>query len=193
MRIIGRENQTSGASQVAQWERTHLPMQEIKEMQVWSLGWEDPLEKRMASHSSILAWEISWTEELDGVTRHGVVKNWTWLSKWACTHNHGGSWDIAVTRPLSDWDFWEPIPRITVNLALCLIQSLNTFSVSLIFRAPTGYGSRSIWVQTPLRMLLKTGEFLAKKKFKYLHRYLKELHLILVFFLSLRLIIPNLR
>ena len=34
MRIIGRENQTSGASQVAQWERTHLPMQEIKEMQV---------------------------------------------------------------------------------------------------------------------------------------------------------------
>ena len=42
-----------------------------------SLGWEDPLEKRMASHSSILAWEISWTKELDGVTRHGVVKSWT--------------------------------------------------------------------------------------------------------------------
>ena len=41
MRIIGRENQTSGASQVAQRERTHLPMQE---MQVQSLGWEDPLE-----------------------------------------------------------------------------------------------------------------------------------------------------
>ena len=34
MRIIGRENQTSGASQVTQWERTHLSMQEIKEMQV---------------------------------------------------------------------------------------------------------------------------------------------------------------
>ena len=29
------------------------------------LGWEDPLEKEMATHSSILAWEISWTEELD--------------------------------------------------------------------------------------------------------------------------------
>ena len=136
----------------------------------------------MASHSSILASEISWTEELDGVTRHGVVKSWTWLSKCSCTHNHGGSWDIALTRPLSDWDFWEPIPRITVNLALGLMQSLNTFSTSLIFRAPTGYGSWSIWVQTPLRMLLKTGEFLAKQKFKYLHRYLKELHLILVFF-----------
>ena len=72
MRIIGRENQTSGASQVAQRERTHLLMQE---MQVLSLGWEDPLKKRMASHSSILVWEISWTEELDGATLHGVVKN----------------------------------------------------------------------------------------------------------------------
>ena len=32
-------------------------------MQVRSLGWEDTLEKRMAIHSSILAWEIPWTEE----------------------------------------------------------------------------------------------------------------------------------
>ena len=31
--------------------------------QVRSLGWEDPLEKEMATHSSILAWEIPWTEE----------------------------------------------------------------------------------------------------------------------------------
>ena len=30
---------------------------------VWSLGWEDPLEEEMATHSSILAWEIQWTEE----------------------------------------------------------------------------------------------------------------------------------
>ena len=34
-----------------------------QEMQVWSLGQEDPLEKEMATHSSILAWEIPWTEE----------------------------------------------------------------------------------------------------------------------------------
>ena len=32
-------------------------------MQVRSLGWEDPLEKEMATHSSILAWRIPWTEE----------------------------------------------------------------------------------------------------------------------------------
>ena len=38
-----------------------------QEMQVQSLVQEDPLEKEMATHSSILAWEISWTEELGGL------------------------------------------------------------------------------------------------------------------------------
>ena len=38
-------------------------MQETQEMQVLSLGREDPLEKEMATHSNILAWEIPWTEE----------------------------------------------------------------------------------------------------------------------------------
>ena len=35
----------------------------MQEIHVWSLGWEDPLKKEMATHSSVLAWEISWTEE----------------------------------------------------------------------------------------------------------------------------------
>ena len=38
-------------------------MQELQEMWVWPLGWEDPLEEDMATHSSILAWRIPWTEE----------------------------------------------------------------------------------------------------------------------------------
>ena len=38
-------------------------MQETQEMQVQSLGREDPLEEEMAAHSSILAWKIPWTEE----------------------------------------------------------------------------------------------------------------------------------
>ena len=40
-----------------------LEIQETKETQVQSLGWEDPLEKEMATHCSILAQEIPWTEE----------------------------------------------------------------------------------------------------------------------------------
>ena len=35
----------------------------MQETRVRSLGWEDPLEKEMAAHSSILAWKIPWTEE----------------------------------------------------------------------------------------------------------------------------------
>ena len=42
-------------------------MQETQEMQVHSLGWEDSLEKEMATQFSILVWEISWTEEPGGL------------------------------------------------------------------------------------------------------------------------------
>ena len=48
---------------------------------VWSLGQEDPLEKGMATHSSILAWRISWTEEPGELhTVHGVSKSGTPLN-----------------------------------------------------------------------------------------------------------------
>ena len=42
-------------------------MQETQETQVQSLSWEDSLEKEMVTHSSILAWEIPWTEEPGGL------------------------------------------------------------------------------------------------------------------------------
>ena len=49
---------------MAQWQRIHLPVQETW---VLSLGWEDPLEKEMATHFRILAWRIPWTEEPGGL------------------------------------------------------------------------------------------------------------------------------
>ena len=49
----------------------------MQETQVRSLGWEDPLEKEMATHSSILAWEIPWTEEPGRV--HRVSRSQTGL------------------------------------------------------------------------------------------------------------------
>ena len=45
-----------------------------------SLGQEDPLEKEMATHSSILAWEIPWTEEPGGLHSMGLEKSQTRLS-----------------------------------------------------------------------------------------------------------------
>ena len=47
----------------------------MQEMQVQSLGWEDPLEEEMAIHSSILAWEIPWTEEPGGLQSVGSQKS----------------------------------------------------------------------------------------------------------------------
>ena len=49
---------------MAQQVKNPPAMQEVLEAQVKSLGWEDPLEKEMATHSSILARKIPWTEEL---------------------------------------------------------------------------------------------------------------------------------
>ena len=49
----------------------------ILETWVQSLGWEDALEKAMATNSSILAWRIPWTEEPGRPTVHGVAKSQT--------------------------------------------------------------------------------------------------------------------
>ena len=83
-------------------------MQEMQENWVQSLGQEDPLEEEMATHSSILAWKIPWTEEPAGLQSMGsqtvrqdwvthtyihthMVKNdesmcsdWTQIPVWAC-------------------------------------------------------------------------------------------------------------
>ena len=47
----------------------NLPV--IQEIWIRSLGWEDPLEKEMATHSSILDWRIPWTEEPGGLRSMG--------------------------------------------------------------------------------------------------------------------------
>ena len=46
-------------------------MPTMRETQVQSLGWEDPLEKEMAIHSSVLAWKIPWMEECGGLQSTG--------------------------------------------------------------------------------------------------------------------------
>ena len=67
---------------------------EVRETQFRCLGREDPLEKEMATHCSILTWRIQWTEEPGGAaTVHGVAKTQTWLS-----------W---VTNIHLIWNFWK--------------------------------------------------------------------------------------
>ena len=49
----------------------------MSEAQARSLGWEDPLEKEMAAHSSIVAWRIPWTEKPRAGYSPCVAKSWT--------------------------------------------------------------------------------------------------------------------
>ena len=63
---------------VAQRVKTLLVMWETS---VRSLGQEDPLEKKLATHSRVLAWKIPWTEDPGGLQSLGVSKSWTQLKQ----------------------------------------------------------------------------------------------------------------
>ena len=65
---------------VAQLVKNLLAMQEMQEMWVQSLAWEDPLEEEMATYSSILAWKIPMDRGAWRATAHGVAKSQTRLS-----------------------------------------------------------------------------------------------------------------
>ena len=71
---IGYPLQYSWASLVAQMVK-NLPA--MRETWVRYLGWEDPLEEGMATHSSILVWGIPMDQEAWQATAHGVPKSWT--------------------------------------------------------------------------------------------------------------------
>ena len=73
----------------------NLPV--VKETWVWSLGWEDPLEKEMTTHSSILAWKISWTQEPGGLQSMGLQRvghNWV-TNTYLMTHNPSYNYTIV--------------------------------------------------------------------------------------------------
>ena len=86
------------ASQVAQWLRFCLPMQEMQETWVPSLGGEDPLEEEMAIHSNTLAWRIPWTEEPGGLQSIGLQSRIR-LSDWTPTYVGLQSWRAGVNSP----------------------------------------------------------------------------------------------
>ena len=72
----------------------------ILAMQFPSLGWEDPLEKEMTTHPSILAWEIPWTEEPGGLQPMGSQRVRHDLASEQQHQNHTGGLDAAAYRRL---------------------------------------------------------------------------------------------
>jgi hypothetical protein len=91
--------------------------QETQETQTRSLGEKDPLEEEIVTHSSILAWRISWCEEPDRLQSTWLQKRQTWLSDWACTYkNYQNNWNSREEK--------EPYVR---NLASSLPQFTDSF------------------------------------------------------------------
>ena len=92
-------------------------------MQVWSIGSKDPLEKKMATHSSILAWEIPWTEEpgrLQSVGLQRVRHNWTTENTY--THVKQGILFLF----LDDDSLWLMLDRPTYMYQSNYTTKLNT-------------------------------------------------------------------
>ena len=87
----------------------NLPaMKELQETQVWSPGWEDPLEKAMTTHSSILAWRIPWTEAPDKLHSTGLQRVGKWLSSHACRLCHFGPMSHRPAAHLSHVECKDP-------------------------------------------------------------------------------------
>ena len=107
---------------MAQWSRIHLLIQETQETQVQSLGWEDPLEEEMATCSSILAWEIPWTEEPGGLQSTGHKEldstEQLTLSLWLVAHYpvHVSVFMINSVQSLSRVRLCDPMDRSTPGL-----------------------------------------------------------------------------
>ena len=86
----------SGLSWGLSGKRLCLPIQETRDMCVWSLGQEDPLEEEMATHSSVLAWRIPWKRSLAGFRQQSqthLSSKYTWgnrtgLPRVRCKEKH---------------------------------------------------------------------------------------------------------
>ena len=94
------------------WQQKNPPaMQEMQEMQVRSLDWEDPLEEDKATTSSILTWRIPWTEDPGRLQSMGSQCQ-TWLSDWTHVYICIRGPRFSLAQPLATVVGWAH-PRTT--------------------------------------------------------------------------------
>ena len=104
---------------------------EMQEMQVQSLGWEDPLEKEMTTHSSILALRIPWTEEPGRLLSIGSQKSWTQLSMHTHTHTHTHTDIDMSSKNLCHFTNLHGISKyVTVYKVLLVLRSFSNSTVT---------------------------------------------------------------
>ena len=131
-----------------QW-RTHLPTQETR---VWSLGWEDPLEKEIATYSCILAWEIPWTEEPGGYSPWGRRSvRYDWVTKQQQQHifmlhnpvpPHPSNVILSIPQVYTHSP-WQPLLQTLcphVRPSLCQVWTLLPVQIMLSAPCPLSSG-----------------------------------------------------
>ena len=153
------------ASQVVQWWKICLPIQETQEMWVWSLGQKDPLEEEMATHSSIFAWRIPWTEEPGELQSIGSQRvEHDWVTEHTC-----------ISQPIKPF---RKLPTVISSTPLTLSTASSLYMQTYIF--PKAIRSEFLrCIPTKLKAhiihlcflqpfsnlhLLKTGQALSMKK-----------------------------
>ena len=103
-------------------------MQEMWETQVQSLGWEVPLEEKMATHSSILAWEIPWTEECGGL--QSMVSQ-------RVGHDRATERQICYISVLT-WNLFQLIKLTSVSVCVCVCAQSSSTLCNPINCSPPG-------------------------------------------------------
>ena len=143
-------------------------MQETQETRILSLGQEDPLGKEMAIHSSILVWEILWTEEPDRLQSRRLQSH-TWLSNWAqhTTSNHL-EYYLPSILPLQP-QMWPRVCFIliiyqTMTWILSLVRIM--VPVSLVYQRPrhNWMRHRQTWSQNTQIAETPIGEMKFRKR-----------------------------
>ena len=148
----------------------------MQETRVWFLGWEVPLEKGMAIHSSILALQYSCLEnsmhrEAWWATVHCVTKNWTQLSNWAYTrapNESGGQFVSGVSHSeiessgaipghapchggenqRQETEPWHHLSPCVAHISYILTKPISFFFLGLISQPPLPLGGVMYWVIT---------------------------------------------
>ena len=111
-------------------EEPTLPIQETQEMRLQFLGWEDPLEEGVATHSSILAWEITWTEELGRL--QSVRKESDVTERWSThthTHTHCINYLLLYSKLSQSLSAWS----ISKHYLMKFLQAKNRSSLMVWF------------------------------------------------------------
>ena len=112
----------------------------MQEAQFQSLGWEDPLEKEMAIHSSILAWEIPWTVELKWAIVHRVAKE---LDRTQQINNDNKNyWGVT---PGSIFVVLEPLIIVTLNVYVWW-NCVQPYTKKEIKRCKTWWNQNNVYI-----------------------------------------------